>query len=63
MYKEKIPLLIVAVLFALIVVAMPIVAMIGKWRYGCIAWLAMGAIDFFLLKNLGIIKTKTAAKK
>jgi hypothetical protein len=50
--KNNTALWIVTVLLSLVFVAMFIVAMIQTWHFGMIAWVAIGAVDFFLLKVL-----------
>ncbi len=50
--KNNTALWIVTVLLSLVFVAMFIVAMIQTWHFGVFAWAAIGAVDFFLLKDM-----------
>lgn len=50
--KKDVALWIVTVLFSIVFLAMFGVAMIEKWGFGVIAWLAVGGIDYFLIQHL-----------
>jgi hypothetical protein len=61
--KNNTALWIVTVLLSLVFVAMFTVAMILTWRFGVFAWVAIGAVDFFLLKNMFKKSAKSGKKK
>jgi hypothetical protein len=50
--KKDVALWIVTALLSLVFVAMFVVAMVDRWDFGVIAWLAIGGFDAFLLKKL-----------
>lgn len=54
--KKDVALWIVTALLSIVFVAMFGVAMIEKWGAGMIAWLAIGGVDYFLLRKSGLIK-------
>jgi 4-hydroxybenzoate polyprenyltransferase len=49
--KKNVALWIVTLLLSLLFVVMFAVAMVEKWGFGVIAWLVLGAVDAWLLRQ------------